>query len=144
MFHFNPILFLTINLVCNRLTYEATLAELTSLEEMMRIMMEDGQIHPDVVAKHWQVYSMLSTLLLHIQSTTVTPNAPGSDRPLPRSQRRGAVIILGMLALAKRGVVADRVETLVRVGLGNLGKVRQMFFRSIQFVYVLIRHTTIG
>ncbi len=41
----------------NRLTYDATLAELTSLEEMMRIMMEDGQIHSDVIGKLWQVYS---------------------------------------------------------------------------------------
>lgn len=38
-------------------------------------------------------------------------------------QRRGAVIILGMLALARRSVVADRVEALVKIGLGNLGKV---------------------
>ena len=29
-----------------------------------------------------------------------------------------------MLALAKREVVADRVDTLVKVGLGNRGKVR--------------------
>ena len=40
-----------------RLTYTATLAELTSLEEMLRIMMEDNQIHNDVIAKLWQVYS---------------------------------------------------------------------------------------
>lgn len=40
-----------------RLTYEATLAELTSLEEMIRIMMEDNQIHSDVIGKLWQVYS---------------------------------------------------------------------------------------
>jgi len=39
------------------LTYDATLAELTSLEEMMRSMMDDGQIHQDVIAKLWQVYS---------------------------------------------------------------------------------------
>ncbi|CCM04752.1 uncharacterized protein FIBRA_06942 [Fibroporia radiculosa] len=84
------------------LTYDATLAELTSLEEMMRSMMEDGQIHNDVINKLWQVYS--------------------SERPLPKAQRRGAIIILGMLALARRSVVADRVETLVKVGLGSLGK----------------------
>ncbi|KAJ3479305.1 hypothetical protein NLI96_g9147 [Meripilus lineatus] len=84
------------------LTYDATLAELTSLEEMLRIMMDDGQIHPDVVGKLWHVYS--------------------SERSLPRMQRRGAVIILGMLALAKRSVVADRAEVLVKTGLGNLGK----------------------
>jgi hypothetical protein len=40
-----------------RLTYDATLAELTSLEEMLRSMMDDGQIHSDVVSKLWQVYS---------------------------------------------------------------------------------------
>ncbi|KAH9836066.1 non-SMC mitotic condensation complex subunit 1-domain-containing protein [Rhodofomes roseus] len=83
------------------LTYGATLAELTSLEEMMRILMDDNQVHTDVINKLWQVY--------------------GSERPLPKQQRRGAVIILGMLALARRSVVADRVETLVRVGLGKLG-----------------------
>jgi hypothetical protein len=44
-------------LISVRLTYDATLAELTSLEEMMRSMMDDGQIHPDVIAKLWQVYS---------------------------------------------------------------------------------------
>jgi hypothetical protein len=41
----------------HRLTYDATLAELTSLEEMLRSMMDDGQIHPDVVTKLWEVYS---------------------------------------------------------------------------------------
>ena len=38
-----------------RLTYDATLGELTSLEEMMQSMMNDGQIHRDVIAKLWQV-----------------------------------------------------------------------------------------
>ncbi|KAH7913093.1 non-SMC mitotic condensation complex subunit 1-domain-containing protein [Hygrophoropsis aurantiaca] len=91
------------------LTYDATLAELTSLEEMMRSMMEDGQIHGDVIAKLWQVYS--------------------STKPLPRSQRRGAIIILGMLALAKRSVVTDKVDTLLRVGLGSFGKADLMLAR---------------
>lgn len=39
-----------------RLTYGATLAELTSLEEMMRILMDDNQVHNDVINKLWQVY----------------------------------------------------------------------------------------
>jgi hypothetical protein len=42
----------------SRRTYDATLAELTSLEEMMRIMMEENHIHYDVIAKLWQIYSM--------------------------------------------------------------------------------------
>ncbi|KAJ6448906.1 non-SMC mitotic condensation complex subunit 1-domain-containing protein [Mycena sanguinolenta] len=84
------------------LTYNATLAELTSLEEMMRIMMDDDQIHPDVIAKLWSVYSI--------------------NKSLPRAQRRGAIIILGMLALAKRGVLTDHVDVMLKVGLGHLGK----------------------
>lgn len=40
------------------MTYNATLAELTSLEEMMRHLMEEGSIHEDIVTKLWQVYSM--------------------------------------------------------------------------------------
>ncbi|KAH9963997.1 non-SMC mitotic condensation complex subunit 1-domain-containing protein [Lactifluus volemus] len=84
------------------LTYDATLAELTSLEEMMRYMMDDDQIHSDVVTKLWQVYS--------------------SERPLPKQQRRGAMIIIGMLALARRSVVQDRVDVLLKIGLGPVGK----------------------
>jgi condensin complex subunit 1 len=41
----------------SRLTFEATLAELTSLEELLKAMMVDGQIHNDVIKKLWQVYS---------------------------------------------------------------------------------------
>ncbi|KAF5368830.1 hypothetical protein D9758_003038 [Tetrapyrgos nigripes] len=85
-----------------QLTFEATLAELTSLEEMMRIMMEDNQIHHDVINKLWQVF--------------------GSDRVLPKAQRRGAIVILGMLASARRSVLTDRVDTMLKVGLGALGK----------------------
>ena len=39
------------------MTYDATLAELTSLEEMMRYLMEDEKIHQDLVNMLWQVYS---------------------------------------------------------------------------------------
>ncbi|KAF9479751.1 hypothetical protein BDN70DRAFT_833871 [Pholiota conissans] len=83
-------------------TYEATLAQLTSLEEMMRIMMEENHIHPDVIAKLWQIYS--------------------KEKHLPKPQRRGAITILGMLALSKRSILTDKVEVMLKVGLGPLGK----------------------
>ncbi|WRT63457.1 uncharacterized protein IL334_000362 [Kwoniella shivajii] len=82
-------------------TYGATLAELTSLEELMRTMMVDGGVHNDVVNKLWQVYS--------------------TEQEIPKAQRQGAIIILGMLALAKREVVTERVEALLKIGLGPLG-----------------------
>ncbi|KAG8987690.1 Condensin complex subunit [Tulasnella sp. JGI-2019a] len=84
------------------MTYGATLAELTSLEELMRTMMLDDQIHEDVINKLWHVYSV--------------------ERDIPRCQRRGAIIILGMIAVAKKEVVSDRLDTLLRVGLGRFGK----------------------
>lgn len=45
-----------------RRTYGATLAELTSLEELMRTMMGESMVHTDVVNKLWQVYSASSPL----------------------------------------------------------------------------------
>ncbi|KAH9912294.1 non-SMC mitotic condensation complex subunit 1-domain-containing protein [Epithele typhae] len=98
----HPLLPIAESARCARLTYHATLAELTSLEEMMRQLMEEDRIHGDVVAKLWQVYS--------------------SSKGLPTRQRRGAVIVLSMLALAKREVVANHVEILMNVGLGDKGK----------------------
>ncbi|KAG8907136.1 Condensin complex subunit [Tulasnella sp. 403] len=83
-------------------TYGATLAELTSLEEVMRTMMIDDQIHGDVINKLWHVYSV--------------------DREIPRCQRRGAIIVLGMVAVARPEVVSERLEVLLRVGLGRFGK----------------------
>lgn len=46
---------LTINF---RLTFGATLAELTSLEQLMITLMNDDAVHEDITAKLWQVYSM--------------------------------------------------------------------------------------
>ncbi|WWC85617.1 uncharacterized protein L201_000481 [Kwoniella dendrophila CBS 6074] len=82
-------------------TYGATLAELTSLEELMRTMMVEGGVHNDVINKLWQVYS--------------------TDQEIPKPQRQGAIIILGMLGLARREVVTERVEALLKIGLGPLG-----------------------
>lgn len=66
--------------------------------------MNDGGVHPDVVDCLWQVYS--------------------ANREIPKLQRQGAIIILGMLALAKREVVTEGVDALLRIGLGPLGMVR--------------------
>ncbi|KAH9478251.1 Condensin complex subunit 1 [Psilocybe cubensis] len=91
---------ITKNLV--ELTYESTLAELTSLEEMMRIMMESNRIHHDVIARLWQVY--------------------GRDKHLPKPQRRGAIMIIGMLALSDQSILTEKVDLMLKVGLGRLGK----------------------
>ncbi|KAB5590206.1 Condensin complex subunit 1 [Ceratobasidium theobromae] len=84
------------------LTYDSTVAELTSLEELMRTMAEDNQVHQDVVSKLWQVYS--------------------TDKDIPKAQRRGAIVIIGMIAVARPKFVTERIDTLLHVGLGPLGK----------------------
>ncbi|ORY92830.1 non-SMC mitotic condensation complex subunit 1-domain-containing protein [Leucosporidium creatinivorum] len=84
------------------LTRDATLAELTSLEQLLGVMMSKGVVEDEVIAKLWQVYS--------------------SERAIPKFQRRGAIIVLGMFAGPKPEVVADHVETLLKIGLGPHGK----------------------
>lgn len=106
-----------------RRTYGATLAELTSLEELMKTLMLDGQIHPDVINKLWHVYSKSFSFVVS-NAQMLKGFIIGVDREIPRCQRRGAIIILGMIAVAKPEVVSERLETLLRVGLGRFGKVQ--------------------
>ncbi|GAC94074.1 condensin complex subunit [Pseudozyma hubeiensis SY62] len=82
-------------------TFGATLAELTSLEEMLKTMQIENLVHPEVVNKLWAVYS--------------------APRAISAAQRRGAIIVLGMLATARREIISEHVDTLLRVGLGPLG-----------------------
>lgn len=91
---------ITKNLI--ELTHDGTLAELTSLEELMRVFMAEGLVDDRVIGRLWNVYS--------------------ATRVLPRQQRRGAIIILGMLATARRGILTDRVDIMLKTGLGQLGK----------------------
>lgn len=106
-----------------RLTQNASLAELTSLEEMFRIFMDEGQIEPEIVAKLWRVYSMFSK---YPQWFILTDLFIGADINIPKSQRRGAIMILAMLALAQRSVVTDKADTLIKIGLGHFGKVSEI------------------
>lgn len=46
-------------------------------------------------------------------------------RELPKQQRRGAVMILGMLAVASPKIVETRREDLIKIGLGARGKVNR-------------------
>jgi hypothetical protein len=52
----------------------------------------------------------------------------GAGKDIPKAQRRGAIVILGMIAVARQKVVTERIDTLLNVGLGPLGKVRIPFY----------------
>lgn len=85
------------------LTFGSTPAELTCLEQLLSTMMKAGHISDAVIAKLWQVYGV-------------------QKKDISRTQRRGAIIVLGMLALADPEVVIKEIEPMLRIGLGSLGK----------------------
>lgn len=85
------------------LTFGATPAELTSLEQLLSTMMKGGMIPDLVIAKLWQVYGV-------------------QKREISRTQRRGAIIVLGMLATASPEIVVSDMETMLRTGLGTQGR----------------------
>ena len=84
------------------LTFGATPAELTSLEQLLATMMKEKVINELVLQKLWQVYSV--------------------QQEISKQQRRGAIIVLGMLALADPEIVVKEMETCLRIGLGAIGR----------------------
>ncbi|KAK3672227.1 condensin complex non-SMC subunit Cnd1 [Recurvomyces mirabilis] len=85
------------------LTFGATSAELTSLEQLLATMMKEKIISELVTQKLWQVYGV-------------------QKKEISKQQRRGAIIILGMLALATPDIVVKEMEICLRIGLGALGQ----------------------
>lgn len=84
------------------LTFGASPAELTSLEQLLATMMTAGHISQVVISKLWQVY--------------------GVNKDISKAQRRGAIIVLGMIAAADPSVVVKEIDTMLRIGLGNVGR----------------------
>ena len=85
------------------LTFGATPAELTSLEQLLATMIQANHVSDLVITKLWQVYGV-------------------QKREISKSQRRGSIIVLGMLATAKPEIVVGEMETMLRIGLGSLGR----------------------
>ncbi|GBC07485.1 hypothetical protein RclHR1_00750019 [Rhizophagus clarus] len=85
------------------LTYSATLAELTSLELLLSTIMEEDEavISNDIINKLWSIYSA---------------------GEVSKEQRLGAIIVLNMLAIAKAEIVWEKIDLLLKVGLGQFSK----------------------
>ncbi|KAI6903459.1 hypothetical protein KC355_g19257, partial [Hortaea werneckii] len=66
-------------------------------------MMKEKFVSELVIQKLWQVYSV-------------------QKKEISKSQRRGAIIVLGMLALADPEVVVREMEACLRIGLGTIGR----------------------
>ncbi|KAI9702160.1 MAG: Condensin complex subunit [Bogoriella megaspora] len=85
------------------LTFGASPAELTSLEQLLSTMMKQDLVSELVVQKLWQVYGV-------------------QKKEISAKQRRGAIIVLGMLAMADPEIIVREMETCLRIGLGSLGR----------------------
>lgn len=85
------------------LTFGATSAELTSLEQLLSTMMKMQFINDLVVQKLWQVYGV-------------------QRKEISKNQRRGAIIVLGMLALADPEIIVKEMEVCLDIGLGAHGR----------------------
>lgn len=85
------------------LTFGTTPAELTSLEQLLSTMMKQGWVNALVIQKLWQIYGY-------------------QKKDISKNQRRGAIIVLGMLALSSPDIVVQEMEACLRVGLGELGR----------------------
>lgn len=125
------------------LTYSATVSEAASLERLLGFAMKptalatvkttsSTQSRPVATAAANDPDNSLSEITTKELPTermvsdgviTVLWKIFGYNQPLARSQRRGAIIILGMLAKEDPSVVsAAGLEILLRVGLGTLGR----------------------
>lgn len=85
------------------LTFGATPAELTSLEQLLNTMVKADHVSELVVTKLWQVYGV-------------------QKQDISKNQRRGAIIVLGMLATADPEIVVKEMGAMLRIGLGPLGR----------------------
>ena len=85
------------------LTFGATPAELTSLEQLLNTMVKVGHVSELVMTKLWQVYGV-------------------QKQEISKNQRRGAIIVLGMLATADPEIAVKEMGSMLRIGLGPLGR----------------------
>ena len=85
------------------LTFGATPAELTSLEQLLNTMVKSKLVSELVIGKLWQVYGV-------------------QKQEISKKQRRGAIMVLGMLATAEPEIVAREMGTMLRIGLGPVGR----------------------
>lgn len=90
------------------LTRAASMADLALLEKLLCLMYDHGLIAGDVIIVLWQIYKW-------------EPSENGPHHEDAVAQRRGAVIILGMLALAENEIIVKGLDALLNVGLGDAG-----------------------
>ncbi|KAH6644124.1 non-SMC mitotic condensation complex subunit 1 [Boeremia exigua] len=85
------------------LTFDTTPADLISLEQLLSTMMKQGLVNSLVIEKLWGIYGY-------------------QKKDISVRQRRGAIIVLGMLALSSPDIIVQEMEACLKIGLGKLGR----------------------
>ena len=81
-----------------RLTFDCSLAELTSLERLLEGLMQKDAISPAIIKHLWHMFG-------------------NTTKDISAEQRRGAIAILGMLASHDREMINERAELVAKIGL---------------------------
>jgi condensin complex subunit 1 len=90
------------------LTSDASVADLASLEKLLGMMYIGKLIGQEVINVLWQIYDY---------------QAEGTDSgDFVQKQRRGSIIILGMLGLEDNLIILKGLDSILNIGLGDIGK----------------------
>lgn len=89
-----------------KLTFEASVADLASLEKLVCMLYESRYIHQEVVKVLWHIYS----------------KAGSGEEEYPPELVLGSILVLGMLSTADNSIVQAGFESLLSIGLGEIGK----------------------
>lgn len=87
------------------ITLTSSLADLASFEKLICLMYVENMISRDVILVLWQIYGHKTDQLTEEQVES------------SKSQRRGAIIVLGMMAIADNTVVLKGLDLLLNTGL---------------------------
>ncbi|KAJ3394219.1 Condensin complex subunit [Lobulomyces angularis] len=85
-----------------KLTLKMSLAELTSLEQLIIFMVSKGYVEDSLVDTLWNIF--------------------GAGKKNPSFRRRGALIILSMMGNSNSDIIENNFDLLLKVGLGDVAK----------------------
>ncbi|KAJ3123736.1 Condensin complex subunit [Nowakowskiella sp. JEL0407] len=103
------------------LTQTMSLAELTSLEELLALMMEKKMIEKSIIEYLWKIFGKRDHF--YFPNCAQLKNLPASkSKEFTFAKRRGALMLLRMFGKSSGDIISSKLEIVVGVGLGELGK----------------------
>lgn len=105
-------------IVCNMISliFGVIFVEFILFEQLLVIMMKQGMIFEIVIVKFWQVYGV-------------------QKREILCKQRKGVIIVFGMLVIVSLEIVVGEMEIMLCIGFGFYGCVDLQFVKFICVVF---------